>query len=78
MVLGLTVEAYAVMWCENTGNPAIVASILSGGLLVFPSFAQAKDAAPTFIDYYYSVNGVKPAYVWIQALNRLWIDGVQQ
>lgn len=78
MVLGLTPEGYAVMWCENTGNPAIVASLEDSGLLVFKSFNDAKDAAPAFIASYLSINGYEPAYVWIQPVSRLWLNGVQQ
>lgn len=76
-MLGLTPEGYAVMWCPGIGNPAQVAW-LSGGLLFFKTFNEAKAAAPAFIAQYFSENNANPPYVWVQALDRFWMDGVQQ
>lgn len=77
MVLGLTPEGYAVYVIDSAGQTPVVGSI-NGALLFFNSFNAAKDSVPGLIQVCVDGNGYPPLYVWIEPINRLWKNGVQQ
>lgn len=74
MVLGLTPEAYVVYYSPYEQSNPVIAS-MNGALLFFSAYSQAKAAAEAFIQTYVVDNVEVPKYIWIQPVNRLWVDG---
>lgn len=75
MVLGLTPEAYAVMYCDAPPPAASLVASISGSLLFFTSFNAAKDAVAALLALYELTENSPPQYIWIQPVSRLWVDG---
>ncbi len=72
MVLGLTSEGYVVYYAYSAGTFPCIASI-NGALLFFTAFSAAKAAAEDFRALFAETHDV-PKYVWIQPINKIWID----
>ncbi len=77
MVLGLPLlpEAYVVYKAlHEQANPEVVS--MNGALLFFRSYNEAKTAAETYLALLTYDEVEPPKYLWIEPINKLWVDGV--
>ncbi len=75
MVLGLTPEAYAVMYCDSLPPAGSIVASISGSFLFFTSFNAAKEAVQVLLSLYELTQNLPPKYIWIQPISKLWVDG---